>query len=85
MREEITIDSVIHYDGVEVIYYTNESHLKPKAFCMSLEWQEEVNTYRELLTHIQSQEKEKIHSAIIIAERGLDGVVVRWNDIEGNK
>lgn len=80
--DNIKLDSVIHYDAVEVIYYTEESTF-PKAFSMSLECQEEIQTYDDLVKHIQSLEEEPIDSMIIIAERGLAGVVVRWNQVEG--
>lgn len=78
---DIKMDSVIHYDSVEVIYYTKKS--KPKAFSMSLDYQEEIQTYGDLVKHIQSLEKEEVDRMLIIAERGLAGVVVRWNYIEG--
>ncbi len=71
----------IYYDSIEVIYYTRHNK-QCNAFAMNFEYTD-IETYDDLIKHIQSKEEHKINSMIIIAERGLEGVVLRWNEADG--
>ena len=80
LSEDIKMDSVIHYDGIQVIYNVSK---ESKAIQLSLDFQDEIVTYGDLVKFIRNLEKEPVDSMTIIAERGLAGVVVRWNQVEG--
>lgn len=80
LNEDIKLDSVIHYDSIEIIYRVSK---ESKALELCLDYQDEIITYGDLVKFIQNNEREKVDSMTIIAERGLAGVVVRWNHVEG--
>ena len=76
---KIKLSDVIYYESIKVIYYLESNPLEPEVLDLFLEYQDDIETYQDIITYIGKP----ISSMLIIAENGLSGIILRWNNVEG--
>lgn len=75
----------IWYDDINIIYYKKGNVDEPKATRLFLEYTDNYKNYKDIIDYVATLVGgyPYLDSVFIIAERGLEGVVLRWNYVDG--